>query len=103
MMILRVLNRGKYLVLIIALGYPTYYLVDLKFKEQLKRYRDHEKLYNVDEQRMLLNKINLPSRLSLSTFLSLIYYEWVYKICTDIYSTDKRIYLESIKQLKNYF
>jgi len=92
--------RGKTVFAFLFLGYITNYAIDLQFQDSTSRIqRDIE----ISEQIRRKNEKIESDRLSLSVFLSFVYYEWIYKVCTDIYLTDKRKYYERIKELRKLF
>ncbi len=92
--------RGKTVFAFLFLGYITNYAIDLQFQDSTSRIqRDIE----ISEQIRRKNEKIESNRLSLSVFLSFVYYEWIYKVCTDIYLTDKRKYYERIKELRKLF
>jgi len=92
--------RGKTVFAFLFLGYITNYAIDLQFQDSTSRIqRDIE----ISEEIRRKNEKIESNRLSLSVFLSFVYYEWIYKVCTDIYLTDKRKYYERIKELRKLF
>jgi len=92
--------RGKTVFAFLFLGYITNYALDLQFLESTRKIQRDIEISEEVKRKIETIKSN---RLSLSVFLSLVYYEWIYKVCTDIYLTDKRKYFEKIKELKNLF
>jgi|LauGreDrversion4_2_1035121.scaffolds.fasta_scaffold3152800_1 hypothetical protein len=92
--------RGKTVFAFLFLGYITNYALDLQFLESTRKIQRDIEISEEVKRKIETIKSN---RLSLSVFLSLVYYEWIYKVCTDIYLTDKRKYCEKIKELKNLF